>query len=155
MYKTRIQPRFYDTDCLGHINNAAFISWMEEARRPVFLLFNPTLSVHKWNLILAKVQIDYLAQCYYGIDVVVETSLEKIGTSSFTLFHRFIQNQTKVNEESQVSFKRRDLSILEDKTKVAEGKSVAVYFDYKKKKAMPISKDVRKRLTDLCLPEDD
>ena len=33
MYKIEIDPRFKDTDALGHINNASFITWIEEARR--------------------------------------------------------------------------------------------------------------------------
>ncbi len=125
MYTVKIEPRFHDTDALGHINNAAFITWMEESRRPIFRLFNRELSIAKWNLILARVEMDYLAQCYFGKSVVIETSVEKIGTSSLILCHCMFQ----------------------DKIKTAQGKSVLVYFDYQKQTSLPISEDIRKKLS--------
>ena len=36
MFTKTITPRFNDTDALEHINNASFVSWFEDARRPIF-----------------------------------------------------------------------------------------------------------------------
>ena len=121
MYTIEIEPRFNDTDALGHINNAAFITWMEESRRPVFKLFNRELSISKWNLILARVEMDYLAQCYFGKTVIIETFVEKIGRSSVTLGHSMFQKEIKT----------------------AKGKSTLVYFDYQKVTPLSIPKDIR------------
>jgi len=73
MYKIEICPRFKDTDALGHINNASFITWIEEARRPVFREFNSDLSIEKWNLIIVRVEMDFVAQCYYGKKVTIDS----------------------------------------------------------------------------------
>ena len=124
MYKIEINPRFKDTDALGHINNASFITWIEEARKPVFREFNPDLSIEKWNLIIARVEMNFLAQCYYGKKVVVNSFIEKIGTSSFNLCHDLFQEEIKV----------------------AQGKSILVYFDYNKNKSIPITEDIRQSL---------
>ena len=124
MYKMEIYPRFKDTDALGHVNNASFITWIEEARTPIFKVFNPELSVEKWNLIIARVEMDFLAQCYYGKKVVVDSCLEKIGTSSLTICH----------------------DLFQEKLKIARGKSIMVYFDYNKNKSLPIPESMKETL---------
>ena len=124
MYKVEINPRFRDTDALGHINNAAFATWMEEGRRPLFQEFNSSLSIEKWNLIIARVEIDFLAQCYYGKKAFVETAVEKIGKSSVTLVHE----------------------VTQEGTKVARGKVVMVHFDYAIGKSVPIPERVKTAL---------
>ena len=78
MLTKKITPLFNDTDALGHINNATFATWFEEARRPIFQIFVPDLSPSRWNLILARVEIDYLKQSLYEKDVSINTYFEKI-----------------------------------------------------------------------------
>ena len=124
MYKIEIDPRFKDTDALGHINNASFITWIEEARKPVFREFNSKLSIEKWNLIIARVEMDFLAQCYYGKKVTINSFIEKIGTSSFTLCH----------------------DILQENTTVARGRSILVHFDYNENKSVPIPEEIKQSL---------
>lgn len=123
------KPRFNDTDALGHINNASIATWFEEGRRPVFEYFIPDLDPKKWNLIIARVEIDYLAQGYYQKTTTVKTSVEKIGNSSFVL----------LQEASQ------------DGTVISRGKAFLVYFDYEKQKSKPIPDDIRSKLTTLLL----
>ena len=92
MWKQIIQPRFSDTDALRHINNAAFLCWFEVSRTPIFRIFTPQLDVNKWQLIVARIEIDYLAPCFYGTDVEVQTSVSHIGNSSFKLSQKAMQN---------------------------------------------------------------
>lgn len=117
-------PRFNDTDALGHINNASYATWFEEGRRPVFEYFIPDLDPKKWNLIIARIEIDYLAQGYYQKATTIKTSVEKIGNSSFVLLQEAIQ-------EGQV---------------ICRGKSYMVHFDYQTQKSVPIPEAVRARL---------
>ena len=124
MYQTEIHPRFKDTDALGHINNASFITWIEEARTPLFRIFNPELSIKDWNLILARVEMDFLAQCYYGKKVVIKSFIEKIGTSSLIICH----------------------DLFQDEVKIARGKSIMVHFDYNTNKSIPIPEDIKESL---------
>ena len=124
MFSLKLDPRFKDTDGLGHINNGSMVTWMEEARRPVFLIFNPSLSLDRWNLIVARVELDFLSQCYFGKTVSLETGVETIGQSSLTLLHRMYQ----------------------EKNPVAQGKSVLVHFDYGQKKSTPIPQEIRQKL---------
>ena len=124
MYRLEVEPRFHDTDCLGHVNHAAMVTWMEEARRDVFRVFNPSLSPGTWNLIVARVEVDYLAQCRYGRPVAVETCVERVGGSSVTLRHDMAQ----------------------DGAAVARGRSVMVHFDYAASAPRPVPPEAREAL---------
>ena len=118
------QPRFNDTDALGHINNASLATWFEEGRRPIFELFVPDLDPKKWNLIIARVEIDYLAQGYYQKTTTIKTKVEKIGTSSFVLMQEALQDQ-KV---------------------ISRGKTFLVHFDYVAQKSLPIPEAIKEKL---------
>lgn len=127
MLNYTLTPRFNDTDALGHINNASYSTWFEDARRPVFEFFVPDLDPKKWNLILARVEIDFLAQGEYQKNVKIETTVEKIGNSSFVLLQEAFQ-------EGKI---------------ICRGKSVLVHFDYEIQKAKPIPNELRLQLEAL------
>ncbi len=126
MITKHLQPRFFDTDALGHINNAAYATWFEEGRRDFFKFFNPTLSPKTWNLIIVRVEIDYKAQGYYEKDATIETIVSKIGNSSFVLKQKCIQEGITL----------------------AEGLTTLVHFDYKDQVAKPIPEAVRNLLSE-------
>lgn len=125
------KPRFNDTDALGHINNAAIATWFEEARRPIFEFFTPDLDPKKWSLIIARLEIDYLAQGYYQKQCTVKTSVEKIGNSSFVLLQEAFQ----------------------DGVLVSRGKAFMVSFDYATQKSKPLTEEIRKKLQALMKNE--
>jgi acyl-CoA thioester hydrolase len=62
MYTYTLTPAFYDTDGLGHINNTRVPQWFEAGRNELFRIFTPDLDIKKWQLILARVEVDYLGQ---------------------------------------------------------------------------------------------
>lgn len=82
MFTLSITPRFYETDAFGHINNTVITGWFETAREPVFRLFNPSMEIKNLPLILARVEVDFVAQIYYGADIEIKTWIEQIGNSS-------------------------------------------------------------------------
>ena len=120
-----IQPRFSDTDALGHISNTAFPVWFEEARTPLFEMYHPTLDVKSWPLIIARIELDLLAQTYWGDDVDIKTYISKLGSSSCEVTHEAWQKDKMV----------------------AKGKAVMIYFDYENEKPLPIPDEVRQKLT--------
>jgi acyl-CoA thioester hydrolase len=122
-------PRFNDTDALGHINNASIATWFEEGRRPIFEFFIPDLDPKKWNLIIARLEIDYLAQGYYQKSATVKTKVEKIGNSSFVLLQEALQ----------------------DGVVISRGKAFLVSFDYTTQKSTPIPDPIRSKLQALII----
>jgi len=95
MFKIIITPRFGETDALGHINNTVFPCWFEQARKPIFQIFNPEMDFDKLNLIMAHMECDFLAETFFKDEVKVKTYIEKIGNTSFTILHEAWQNDIK------------------------------------------------------------
>jgi acyl-CoA thioester hydrolase len=127
MFKKIFSTGFSDTDSLGHINNTKFPIWFENARDPIFKIFVPDMDPKKWNLILVKVEIDFLAQAFFGKDIEIQTFISKIGGSSF------IVTQEAYQEGIQV----------------ACGNSTMVYFDYAKQTSKKIEGPLREGLSQL------
>lgn len=92
MYSEIITPRFSDTDALGHINNTMVPIWFEGARDPVFRLFSPELNIKEWPLILAKIDVSFHAQMFYGQTLEVKTYISRIGGASFDVYQEIWQN---------------------------------------------------------------
>ncbi len=80
-----ISPRLYETDALGHINNATIAAWFEVIRMRFLESLADGIegSVRSW--ILASVQIDFLGETFYGSDVTGKVVEASIGNSSFTV----------------------------------------------------------------------
>jgi acyl-CoA thioester hydrolase len=121
MFHYTLQPRFSETDCLGHINNAVLPVWLEEARTDLFKLFNPSLAMKTWNLILRKYEVDLIAQIWREHPIEILTSIEKIGNSSLTVLQR----------------------VRQDGQEVAVGRTVLVHFDYEAARSVPIPEAIR------------
>ena len=83
MYSQTIQPRFNETDALGHINNTVVAAWFEGCRDPLFRLFTPDLNPAQWRLILAKFSVEFHAELFYGEQVEIRTWVSRVGNSSF------------------------------------------------------------------------
>tara|TARA_R110000796_G_scaffold117168_1_gene229826 strand:- start:41607 stop:42125 length:519 start_codon:yes stop_codon:yes gene_type:complete len=85
MFIEKVMPRFSETDALGHINNTVLPVWFEASRAPIFRFFTPDLNPHDWKLIIAKVEVSFVGELFYGHEVTIKTSVEHVGTSSFVL----------------------------------------------------------------------
>jgi acyl-CoA thioester hydrolase len=124
-----VQPRFSETDALGHINNTVIPVWFETARTPIFKIFNPELDLTKWNLIIAKIDVNYQAQIHYPGDIEIKTYVKKLGNSSLTLLQEVYQNNQKV----------------------AYGECVMVKFDYATNKSTLITDSEKELLNSLTI----
>jgi acyl-CoA thioester hydrolase len=92
-----IRARFADVDNLGHINNVAVVSFYEDARsafnNDVLGLFSTRGSVKDgpFHFLVARTQVDYLAEAHYPGNFQVGVAIGSIGRSSVVyhagLFH--------------------------------------------------------------------
>ena len=108
--------RFRDCDSMGHVNNAVYLTYLEEARIDVV----GSLSA----FILARVEIDFRDELRAGEEIEVGTRVGRIGTKSFDLEHE----------------------IRVDERLVAEAKSVLVAYDYELGASIPLSAELLGRL---------
>ena len=77
-----ITPRFYETDALGHINNASIAAWFEVARITFIESLEKQAAASSVNWILASLQIDFIAETFYGTDVIATVTDATAGNSS-------------------------------------------------------------------------
>lgn len=124
MYSMIVSPKFGDIDGLGHVNNTVMPQWFEHARNQIYGYFNPEFSFKTWNLILARYEIDFVSQLFYGKDVEIRTWVSRIGKSSFEVYQEAWQN---------------------DKL-CTKGNTVLVHFDFKTQKSAQIPTDIREHL---------
>jgi acyl-CoA thioester hydrolase len=96
----RVQIRFGDTDALGHINNAKYLSYMEVARIKYFdTLFGQSINWNEEGFILAKAEVNFKKPIYLTdtIDLHVRTS--RFGTKSFDMDYVFIRTDKSGKED--------------------------------------------------------
>lgn len=117
-------PGFYETDALGHINNTVVPMWFEKARTPLFKIFTPDLDPKKWELILAKIEVEYVREIDYRIPVIIRTGIQHIGNSSFSIRQELSQNDALA----------------------ARGRTVLVRFDHEQKKSQALTSESRSEL---------
>ncbi|GLQ32414.1 acyl-CoA thioesterase [Litoribrevibacter albus] len=124
MFTLTIKPRFCETDALGHINNTVVPMWFEQGREPIFEFFVPSMKPEDWNLIIARIEVDFLAQLEFRHEVEIKTWLAKIGNSS-------MQVTQEVWQQGQCC---------------ARGSAALIHFDYGTNTATAIPEDIRVQL---------
>lgn len=84
MHEKTIEIRSRDIDKLGHVNNAVYLTYLEEVRDEWLAgVLGPKASLE--NFVIARVGINYRSQVVQADDVVIaRCGLDRIGTSSVT-----------------------------------------------------------------------
>ena len=85
-----LQVRWDDLDAFGHVNNASYLTLVQEARSD-FLWFSrqragmaPMLA----DMVVARAEVDFIEPIYEGgIEIDVSISVARIGTASFDLIY--------------------------------------------------------------------
>ncbi len=91
-HRTSVEVRFADTDAMGHVNNAVYLTFVESARVGWWVATTgeplerePGRSE---GLILAEAEIAFRSPVFFGEMVVVESRAERLGRTSLVLVHR-------------------------------------------------------------------
>ncbi len=131
MLTTTLQVRFNECDGLGHVNNAVYYTYMETGRIELFRLLDPAMDLDNWKLIVVSTSCEYKAQATFAQWLTVTTQIEKIGNSSFTVYHQILDRDTK--------------------ELIAEGRAVLVHYNYHEQKSQPLTKEMRATLESLLI----
>jgi len=116
----REKVRFRDLDSLGHVNNAVFLTYLEEARIAYLL----PLGAEASSMILARVEIDFRAPLRMGDELEIGVRSSGVGTKSFELAY-----EVRVGD-----------------TVAAEAKTVIVSFDYASGRSVELPESWREAL---------
>lgn len=88
LLKTEIQVRYGDLDTLGHVNNAAYLTYFELGRVLFFRKYLPDFDAGNVRFVIARAEIDFKKSITIEEKVCLETSLDSVGNTSFTFLHR-------------------------------------------------------------------
>jgi acyl-CoA thioester hydrolase len=116
-YQSKQYVRWDDLDAFGHVNNAKYLTYAQEAR-------------FAWSgileMVVARAEVDFIAPIYDGdVFLDIELWVSAIGTSSFSMTY-------EINLKSEL---------------VARVKTVQVTVDMATKKSQPIGDEQRAFLT--------
>ena len=96
-HKCQLQIRWADLDAFRHINNAAYLVYMQEARSD-FTWFSRKAKGEKPlldNMVVARAEVDFISPIHNTeIPLDVEICIEKIGNSSFVMLYEMSQGGT-------------------------------------------------------------
>jgi acyl-CoA thioester hydrolase len=128
LFSHRIEVRFRDCDPLGHVNNAVYLTYLEQARmfhwRALWGFgIDPDPVVP--GVILARVEIDYRTPAKYGQTLVVGLDVAALGRTSFTYDYEILDEQDRL---------------------VASARTVQVMYDYTTGKPVTIPDAIRQKI---------
>ena len=112
--------RFRDVDAMGHVNNAVFLTYLEEARIAYLLPFGAEVA----HMILARVEIDFRAPLRSGDEIEIGVRPAGVGTKSFEL----------------------EYEVRAGETVSAEARTVIVSFDYESGRSVDVPESWREAL---------
>jgi acyl-CoA thioester hydrolase len=123
-----IEVRFRDCDSMGHVNNAVYLTYLEQARLTLWRRlwgFGPDASPGTPSAILARAEIDFRIAARFGDTLEVRISVAAIGNTSFTYDYEVVDGRERL---------------------MASGRTVQVMYDYAAAKPVPIPDLIRKKL---------
>ena len=115
MHKTYLTVRGYELDSYGHVNNAVYLQYLEQARWEIMKEMNllDYLSDQELLMVVIETRIRYIREACLFDELVVETDIQP--GSPFVIFRQRIRNQKSGLLVSRASVK----TILIDTHKMA------------------------------------
>jgi acyl-CoA thioester hydrolase len=91
--RREVEVRVADTDAMGHVNNATYLTYFEMARVGYYEAATGEplpLGVHgaEEGLILADIRVAFRSPALYGETLLVETRVSRLGRTSVGMEHR-------------------------------------------------------------------
>lgn len=125
-YKLSLELRidFSDLDMYRHVNNLTFIRFLQSGRVNFWeaVGFSKLFAESNKGAILVSTHCDFRKSLFYPGTATIKTKLAYIKNSSFAL------DQIILNENGEVC---------------AEGRDIAVFFDFSRDKALPIPPELK------------
>ncbi|HMC76571.1 MAG TPA: thioesterase family protein [Vicinamibacterales bacterium] len=126
MFTHRLEVRFRDCDPMGHVNNAVYLTYLEQTRfshwRSLWGFGTPQLPAGRPGVILARVECDYQRPAKYGDMLEIRMRVAALGRSSFRYEYEIVDEQGRT---------------------VLTAKTVQVMYDYTTEKPVAIPDEIR------------
>lgn len=128
--RSEILVRYADADVLGHVNNAKYFTYMEEARiaylKHVQELNFVGKTSFRLSVVLATISCDFIAPARIHDVIVAAVGATKVGRKSLTMEYRLFDKKSG--------------------KALAKGSSTAVMFDFEKNQSVEIPESIREQI---------
>ena len=94
-HKCKAHVRWNDLDAFGHVNNANYLTYVQESRADFTWWSRKRAGVKPLlaDMVVARAEVDFLEPIYEGgFDLDVEIWVTKIGNASFDLAYQMSSN---------------------------------------------------------------
>lgn len=125
-FSLEMKVRFRDLDAMGHVNNAVYSTYLEQARTEYYMELVGGKKVSDLGFILVSIKCDYKSATSIEDKLVVYVKPTNIGKSSWVF--------------------KYEIREKENDRLIAEAETVQIAYDYKKKKKKRIDKNLRQKL---------
>jgi acyl-CoA thioester hydrolase len=122
-YRIAIRATLRDTDGVGHVNNAVYLSWTEEARMRYMVDRRKARAMADLDFILASAHLDYRSPVLLDEVVDLWYGICRVGTKSWEMAY-----EGRARGDGRL---------------VVEARTVQVQFDYREGKTVPIPDSFR------------
>jgi len=132
-YKTPIVIRFSDIDAVGHVNNAVYLTYFEDARIKYWR------EIVEWDMsengvIVGRSEVNYLKPIMFHDEIECYVRTTRIGNSSFDIMHILVKITPNGPEICTT------------------GKTVCVSYNYNANKSIPIPAVERQKMIEYDEP---
>jgi len=121
-----IEPRFRDTDAMGHLNHVVYITYFEVARARYWTAMTGNRDYGAVPFIFVHVSADYRSPAFVSEILRVGVRVSRLGNRSFDCEYRIEEASTR--------------------RLVVEGSSVQVTYDYQRQQSAPLPDELRQRI---------
>jgi acyl-CoA thioester hydrolase len=133
IFTHHLEVRFRDCDAMGHVNNAVYLTYLEETRFAFWRARGLERSADHGlrpedgalGVIVARVEIDYRRAAKHGDQLRIHIGVAAIGRTSFTYEYEIVDAAD---------------------TLIASARSVIVRYDYAAGRSVPLSEEMKQAL---------
>jgi acyl-CoA thioester hydrolase len=120
--KLTVEVPYGDIDAMGHLNNVAYLRYLEWARQKYWLAMRGTGDFWQIDFVVARAEIDYRSSAQMGEVLEIEIRVSRMGNSSFDFTYRLTGEGGRL---------------------VAEAKTTQVCYDWTARASKPLSAERR------------
>ncbi|MBI4052378.1 MAG: acyl-CoA thioesterase [Elusimicrobia bacterium] len=124
-----VQVRFRDTDAMGHVNNAVYLSYLELVRMKYWEVLSGVKDFSRADFILVHVDIDYRSPVRVGEEIRIYVRASGLGRSSWEFEYKIVEQGTG--------------------RLVVEARSVQCCYDYEKNKVKRMEDSFKRKMAEF------
>lgn len=96
-FTARVRVRTYELDSFGHVNNAEFLHYLEEARseylRQMGLSFDD-FAGHGVHLVIVEARVRYIAPAVYGDEIEIAGRFQDVKAASLVIAYTLTERRS-------------------------------------------------------------